>query len=159
MATLALEQVTKVFDERRRGRSARSTCSSRTGEFVVLVGPSGCGKTTVLRMVAGLEEVTSGTIRLDGKVVNDLSARDRDVAMVFQNYALYPHLNVLENIAFSLRVRGVPKHERERKARAGGRRAWALGATCSAQARASSRAASASGSRWAGRSFASPRSS
>ncbi len=68
-------------------------------------------------MVAGLEDVTSGTIRLDGKVVNDLSAKERDVAMVFQNYALYPHLNVLQNIAFSLRVRGISKHERERKAR------------------------------------------
>ncbi len=83
----------------------------------MLVGPSGCGKTTVLRMVAGLEEITSGTIRLDDEVVNDVSARERDVAMVFQNYALYPHLDVLQNIAFSLRVRGVTKHERERKAR------------------------------------------
>ena len=84
---------------------------------MVLVGPSGCGKTTALRMVAGLEEVTSGTIRLDGKVVNDLSPKERDVAMVFQNYALYPHLNVLQNISFSLRVQGVSKHERERMAR------------------------------------------
>ena len=116
MATLSLEQVTKVFAN---GVEAvrEFDLFVDEGEFVVLVGPSGCGKTTVLRMVAGLEEVTSGTIRLDGKVVNDLSARDRDAAMVFQNYALYPHLNVLQNIAFSFRVRGVPKHERERKAR------------------------------------------
>ena len=116
MATLSLEQVTKVFAngvEAVRGFDLLVD----EGEFVVLVGPSGCGKTTVLRMVAGLEEVTSGTIRLDGKVVNDLSPRDRDVAMVFQNYALYPHLNVLQNIAFSFRVRGVSKHEREQKAR------------------------------------------
>ena len=116
MATLSLEQVTKVFPngvEAVRGLELHVD----EGEFVVLVGPSGCGKTTALRMVAGLEDVTSGTIRLDGKVVNDLSAKERDVAMVFQNYALYPHLNVLQNIAFSLRVRGVPKHERERKAR------------------------------------------
>ena len=116
MATLSLEQVTKVFDN---GVEAVSSLDLfvEEGEFVVLVGPSGCGKTTALRMVAGLEEVTAGTIRLDGNAVNDLSAKERDVAMVFQNYALYPHLNVLQNIAFSLRVGGMPKHERERKAR------------------------------------------
>jgi ABC-type sugar transport system ATPase subunit len=116
MATLSLEQVTKVFPNGVEAVRALDLHVDE-GEFVVLVGPSGCGKTTALRMVAGLEEVTSGTIRVDGKVVNDLSAKERDVAMVFQNYALYPHLNVLQNIAFSLRVRGVPKHERERKAR------------------------------------------
>jgi multiple sugar transport system ATP-binding protein len=116
MATLSLEQVTKVFPngtEAVRGLDLQVD----EGEFVVLVGPSGCGKTTVLRVVAGLEEVTSGTIRLDGNVVNDVSPKERDVAMVFQNYALYPHLDVLQNIAFSLRVRGVSKHQRERKAR------------------------------------------
>jgi multiple sugar transport system ATP-binding protein len=116
LATLSLKQVTKVFPNGVQAVRGFDLFVDE-GEFVVLVGPSGCGKTTVLRMVAGLEDVTSGTIRLDGKVINDLSARDRDVAMVFQNYALYPHLNVLQNIAFSLRVRGVPKHERERKAR------------------------------------------
>ena len=116
MATLSLEQVTKVFPNGVEAVRALDLHVDE-GEFVVLVGPSGCGKTTALRMVAGLEDVTSGTIRLDGKVVNDHSAKERDVAMVFQNYALYPHLNVLQNIAFSLRVRGVPKHERERKAR------------------------------------------
>ena len=105
-------------------------------------------------MVAGLEDVTSGTIRLDGKVVNDLSAKDRDVAMVFQNYALYPHMNVLENIAFSLRVRGVPKQERERKAREAADDPRALGGGAP-EARASSRAASASASPWGGRSSAS----
>ena len=116
MATLSLEEVTKVFANGVQAVRGFDLFVDE-GEFVVLVGPSGCGKTTVLRMVAGLEEVTSGTIRLDGQVVNDLSARDRDVAMVFQNYALYPHLNVLQNIAFSFRVRGIPKHEREQKAR------------------------------------------
>jgi multiple sugar transport system ATP-binding protein len=116
VATLSLEQVTKVFSNGAEAVRALDLFVDE-GEFVVLVGPSGCGKTTVLRMVAGLADVTSGTIRLDGNVVNDLSAKERDVAMVFQNYALYPHLNVLQNIAFSLQVRGVPKHERERKAR------------------------------------------
>jgi multiple sugar transport system ATP-binding protein len=116
MATLSLEQVTKVFSG--DVQAVRSLdLFVEEGEFVVLVGPSGCGKTTALRMVAGLEAVTSGTIRLDGKVVNDLSPKERDVAMVFQNYALYPHLNVLQNISFSLRVQGVSKQERERMAR------------------------------------------
>jgi multiple sugar transport system ATP-binding protein len=116
MATLSLEQVTKVFPN---GVQAvhEFDLFVEEEEFVVLVGPSGCGKTTVLRMVAGLEDLTSGTIRLNDKVVNDVSARDRDVAMVFQNYALYPHLNVLQNIAFSLRVRGISKQGREQKAR------------------------------------------
>jgi multiple sugar transport system ATP-binding protein len=115
VATLALEQVTKVFPNGAEAVRGFDLFVDE-GEFVVLVGPSGCGKTTALRMVAGLEEVTSGTISLDGKVVNDISARERDVAMVFQNYALYPHLTVLDNIAFSLRVRGISKYERRQKA-------------------------------------------
>jgi multiple sugar transport system ATP-binding protein len=81
------------------------------GEFVVLVGPSGCGKTTALRMVAGLEEITSGEIRIGDRIVNELAPRDRDIAMVFQNYALYPHKSVYENLAFGLRMRKVPKAE------------------------------------------------
>jgi multiple sugar transport system ATP-binding protein len=85
------------------------------GEFVVLVGPSGCGKTTALRMVAGLEEITGGEIRIGDRVVNDLAPRDRDVAMVFQNYALYPHKNVYENLVFGLRMRKVPKDEQRRR--------------------------------------------
>jgi multiple sugar transport system ATP-binding protein len=82
---------------------------------MVLVGPSGCGKTTALRMVAGLEEITAGEIRIGGKVVNDLAPRDRDIAMVFQNYALYPHKSVYENLAFGLRMRKVPKDEQKRR--------------------------------------------
>ena len=78
-------------------------------EFLVLVGPSGCGKTTTLRMVAGLEEVTSGEIRIGDKVVNDLPPMDRDIAMVFQNYALYPHKTVFDNMAFGLQMRGYTK--------------------------------------------------
>ena len=79
------------------------------GEFVVLVGPSGCGKSTLLRMVAGLEEISSGTIRIGDRVVNDLEPKDRDCAMVFQNYALYPHMTVFDNMAFSLKLAGAPK--------------------------------------------------
>jgi len=85
------------------------------GEFVVLVGPSGCGKTTALRMVAGLEEITEGEIRIGDRVVNDLAPRDRDIAMVFQNYALYPHKTVYENLVFGLRMRKTPKAEQRRR--------------------------------------------
>ena len=85
------------------------------GEFMVLVGPSGCGKTTALRMIAGLEEITSGEIRIGGKVVNDLAPRDRDIAMVFQNYALYPHKSVYDNLAFGLRMRKVPKAQQKQR--------------------------------------------
>src|SRR3979409_1412657 len=78
------------------------------GEFVVFVGPSGCGKTSVLRMVAGLEEITRGEVRIAGRVVNDLLPKERDIAMVFQNYALYPHMDVFDNMAFGLRQRRLP---------------------------------------------------
>jgi multiple sugar transport system ATP-binding protein len=81
------------------------------GEFVVLVGPSGCGKTTLLRMIAGLETITSGDIKIGERIVNDLPPKDRDIAMVFQNYALYPHMSVADNMAFSLKLRGVPRSE------------------------------------------------
>ena len=94
---------------------ARQTLAIADQEFLVLLGPSGCGKTTTMRMVAGLEEPTSGTIRIGGRVVNQLPPRDRDVAMVFQNYGLYPHMTVGENIAYPLRVRGVGRAERERR--------------------------------------------
>src|SRR5438270_12342636 len=79
------------------------------GEFMVLVGPSGCGKSTLLRMLAGLEEITGGTIAIDSKVVNDVESKDRDIAMVFQSYALYPHMTVGDNMAFSLKLRGENK--------------------------------------------------
>lgn len=87
------------------------------GEFIVLVGPSGCGKTTTLRMIAGFEDPTAGEIRIDGKIVNDLEPRDRDLGMVFQSHALFPHKTVAENIAFGLRMRKVPKEEQKRKVR------------------------------------------
>ena len=86
-------------------------------EFLVLVGPSGCGKTTALRMVAGLEEITEGTLRIGDRVVNDLAPKDRDVAMVFQSYALYPHMNVFDNLAFGLKLRKIPKAEIDRRVR------------------------------------------
>jgi sn-glycerol 3-phosphate transport system ATP-binding protein len=81
------------------------------GEFVVIVGPSGCGKSTLLRMVAGLEQITSGEIRIGGRVVNNLEPKDRDIAMVFQNYALYPHMSVYENMSYGLRIKGMPRQE------------------------------------------------
>ena len=83
------------------------------GEFIVLVGPSGCGKSTLLRMIAGLERITEGTITIGGRVVNDLEPADRDIAMVFQNYALYPHMNVFQNMAYGLKIRKLPKTEIE----------------------------------------------
>jgi len=82
-------------------------------EFVVLVGPSGCGKTTTLRMIAGLEDITSGTVEINGKVINNVHPKDRDIAMVFQNYALYPHMNVYKNISFGLRARKFSKSDIE----------------------------------------------
>ena len=85
------------------------------GEFVVLVGPSGCGKTTLLRMVAGLEDITEGEISIGEKVVNEVAPKDRDIAMVFQNYALYPHMSVYDNMAFSLKLRKLPKEEIDKK--------------------------------------------
>ena len=110
MAEVAFRGVTKVFD----GKVVAVDGLDHTiedGEFMVLVGPSGCGKTTALRMVAGLEAPTSGTIAIGGRVVNDLSPKARDIAMVFQNYALYPHMTVEENIAFGLRRHGFPRRE------------------------------------------------
>ena len=85
------------------------------GEFVVLVGPSGCGKTTLLRMVAGLEDITEGEISIAENIVNEVAPKDRDIAMVFQNYALYPHMSVYDNMAFSLKLRKLPKDEIDKK--------------------------------------------
>ena len=93
------------------------TCDIHDGEFVVILGPSGCGKSTVLRMIAGLEVITKGQIAIDGKVVNDLEPADRDIAMVFQNYALYPHMSVYKNMAYGLKIRRMPKAEIEKRVR------------------------------------------
>ena len=86
-------------------------------EFIIFVGPSGCGKSTTLRMIAGLEDISSGELIIDGKVVNDVEPKDRDIAMVFQSYALYPHMSVYENMAFSLKLKKVPKEEIDRAVR------------------------------------------
>ncbi|MEK7292598.1 MAG: ATP-binding cassette domain-containing protein, partial [Actinomycetota bacterium] len=108
MSEVKFEHVDKVFDGGAKVISDLNL-EARNSEFLVLVGPSGCGKTTALRMVAGLEVITSGTISIGDRVVNDLTSKDRDIAMVFQNYALYPHLSVADNIAFGLRLRKEPK--------------------------------------------------
>src|ERR1700733_13929665 len=114
MATVDLQQVNKVYAN---GFHAVKDLDLdvRDGEFMVLVGPSGCGKTTALRMVAGLEDITSGTLRIGGKVVNDETPKNRDIAMVFQNYALYPHMTVAENIGFALKLRKLSRTEIETK--------------------------------------------
>jgi multiple sugar transport system ATP-binding protein len=117
VAAISLRGLTKVYAT---GVTALDALDLEVedGEFAVLVGPSGCGKTTALRMVAGLERITSGTVSLGGRVVNDISPRRRDIAMVFQNYALYPHLTVYSNIGFALENKKVPKAERDRRIRA-----------------------------------------
>ncbi len=117
MAEIVFDEVDKLYEN---GVHAVQDLSleARDGEFLVLVGPSGCGKTTALRMVAGLEQISDGTLSIGGRVVNDLTPKERDVAMVFQNYALYPHMTVAENIAYPLRVRKVARAEADRRARA-----------------------------------------
>ena len=116
MAEIALERLTKVYPD---GTKAVIDLDLEVGagEFVVFVGPSGCGKTTALRMVAGLETITSGNVRIDGQVVNDLPPKNRDIAMVFQNYALYPHMTASRNMGFALKMQGVPKDEIDRRVR------------------------------------------
>ena len=110
MAEVILKDVTKVYEG---GNIAVKEVNIKVKdkEFVVLVGPSGCGKSTTLRMVAGLEEISKGELFIDGKMVNNVSPKDRDIAMVFQNYALYPHMTVYENMAFGLKLRKFSKEE------------------------------------------------
>ena len=119
VADVVLDNVTKVYVSGRQRRTAVDSFSLNVAdkEFIVLVGPSGCGKTSTLRMVAGLEEVTQGTIRIGGQVVNDVEPKNRDIAMVFQNYALYPHMTVYKNMAFALKLRRVPRRQIDRKVR------------------------------------------
>src|SRR3970282_644919 len=113
MPQVALESVSKKFDEVVAVRDVSLTVHDR--EFVVLVGPSGCGKSTTPRMIAGLEEIPLGTIKIGDRLVNDVPPKDRDIAMVFQNYALYPHMTVYDNMAFGLRLPQYPKPEIDRR--------------------------------------------
>src|SRR5499427_6078248 len=115
MAPVHIRQLNKKFDEVHAVNNVN--LEIRDQEFVVLVGPSGCGKTTTLRMVAGLESITSGDILIGDKVVNDLAPMDRDIAMVFQNYALYPHMSVYDNMAFGLKMRKFEKSEIAKRVR------------------------------------------
>jgi multiple sugar transport system ATP-binding protein len=117
VAAIELEQLTKVYADGTRA-VVEFDLEVEDGEFVVFVGPSGCGKTTALRMIAGLEEITAGTVRVAGRVVNDLPPKARDMAMIFQNYALYPHMNAYDNMAFGLKMRGIDGAERRRRVEA-----------------------------------------
>lgn len=110
MAVVKFSNVNKIYDNKVQA-VFDFNLEVKDKEFVVLVGPSGCGKSTTLRMLAGLEEITSGTISIDGIVVNEVAPKDRDIAMVFQSYALYPHLTVYKNMAFALKIKGYPKEE------------------------------------------------
>ena len=114
MASVSLREIYKKYPG---GVVAVSDCNIeiKDKEFIILVGPSGCGKSTTLRMIAGLEEITEGELYIGDRLVNDIAPKDRDIAMVFQNYALYPHMTVFENMAFGLKLRKVPKDEIERK--------------------------------------------
>ncbi|HWH63510.1 MAG TPA: ATP-binding cassette domain-containing protein, partial [Ginsengibacter sp.] len=116
MAEVIFQNISKVYDDvdKERGRKKAVDDISFTvhdKEFVVIVGPSGCGKSTLLRMVAGLEDISEGTLTIDGRIMNDLSPRDRDIAMVFQNYALYPHMTVYDNMAFGLKLKKYSRKE------------------------------------------------
>jgi len=114
VAAIELDNLTKVYGDGTKALTSFDL-SIADGEFVVFVGPSGCGKTTALRMIAGLEPITDGTVRIGESVVNALPPKDRDVAMVFQNYALYPHMSAYDNMGFALKTRGLPKAEIERR--------------------------------------------
>src|SRR6476620_959868 len=116
MATVVLDNVNKVYDNGYHAIHDLSLDIS-DGEFLVLVGPSGCGKSTALRMIAGLETISNGDLRIGDKVVNDVEPKDRDIAMVFQNYALYPHMTVYDNIGFALKLGRVPKDEVDSRVR------------------------------------------
>ncbi|MBQ3090804.1 MAG: ATP-binding cassette domain-containing protein, partial [Oscillospiraceae bacterium] len=114
MATVTLKGLKKVYDNKVTAVQDVNL-EIKDKEFIVLVGPSGCGKSTTLRMVAGLEEISGGELYIGDRLVNDVAPKDRDIAMVFQNYALYPHMTVRENIAFALKLKKVPKEEIDKK--------------------------------------------
>jgi multiple sugar transport system ATP-binding protein len=114
MAAITMEGLGKIYDGGTRAVGSVDL-EILDGEFLVLVGPSGCGKSTILRMIAGLEEITEGTMKIGDRLVNDIPPKDRDIAMVFQNYALYPHMSVFDNMAFGLKLRKMPKDEIQRR--------------------------------------------
>src|SRR5436309_3888367 len=120
MASVTLVGVRKIYQEGPRARVAVDGVDLAVldGEFVVLVGPSGCGKSTTLRMIAGLESISAGTVRIGDRVVNDVPPKARDIAMVFQNYALYPHMSVRENLGFALKLKNMPGAEIEKRVQA-----------------------------------------
>jgi len=146
MAEIRLEGIVKDYGSVRAIHGV--DLDVRDGEFVAFVGPSGCGKSTMLRMIAGLEEISGGVLKIGERVVNDTEPRDRDVAMVFQDYALYPHMSVAENIGFGLKMRGLKAARSNR--RSARRRVSCRSRPISTASRASFRAASASAWRWAG---------
>ncbi len=111
MASIDINEVSKIYDKGGAKAVDSVDIQIEDGEFIVLVGPSGCGKSTLLRMVAGLEAISQGTISIGDRVVNEVEPADRDIAMVFQNYALYPHMTVYDNLAYGLKNRGTPKTE------------------------------------------------
>ncbi len=113
MSSVTFKQATRIFPGNKKPAVNSLDLHIEDGEFLVLVGPSGCGKSTSLRMLAGLEEVNNGQILIDGEDVTNVAPKDRDIAMVFQNYALYPHMSVAENMGFALKIAGVAKEERE----------------------------------------------
>src|ERR1700733_12319140 len=117
MAVVQIDKLNKHYDGGTEAAVKDVSLSVADGEFMVLLGPSGCGKSSVLRMIAGLEPITAGTVSIDGRVVNDVPAKDRDIAMVFQSYALYPHMDVYNNLAFGLRRRGIERAEIDRRVR------------------------------------------
>src|SRR3954464_5006635 len=114
VAAIELDRLTKVYADGTRA-VRELDLQIADGEFVVFVGPSGCGKTSALRMIAGLEDISDGTVRIGDEVVNDLPPKARDIAMIFQNYALYPHMNVYDNMAFGLKMRSVDRGEIRRR--------------------------------------------
>ena len=120
MAEITLERLTKVYGDGTRAVSELDL-EIEDGEFVVLVGPSGCGKTSALRMIAGLEPITEGRVLIGGEVVNDLPPKDRDIAMIFQNYALYPHMSAYDNMAFGLKLRGMKRDRRDERVKSAAR--------------------------------------
>jgi multiple sugar transport system ATP-binding protein len=117
MASVTLEGVRKIYDDGARVAVHDMDLEVADGEFVVLVGPSGCGKSTTLRMIAGLESISAGRLLIGGRLVNDVPAKDRDIAMVFQNYALYPHMSAYDNLAFALKLRRLPEREIDARVR------------------------------------------